>query len=301
MPSKSSLQQYGSRMFLLADASIDPIADPQSLLEWFAETKQGESSQKLYLSSIKQAVTDANSIIESFKDEDLSPKKKFGLDGFKRWVGTGTLSYFPPVLQDKINELYKKQNAKDMEQKLSAKQEEKFLPFNELIAKWNALKGVKGFERDYLIASLYTLQMPVRADYGDMKVFKTYNKKRTGNEFIFKKNPEFIFREYKTAKTYGEVRIPVSLAMANVIKEYFNHLGHTPKYLLGDDPITPSGFAGAVERVFGVGVSLIRHAFITMIFPSLKTIGEKQLVAERMLHSRELQEKYNLPSKVREA
>jgi hypothetical protein len=49
--------------------------------------------------------------------------------------------------------------------------------------------------------------------------------------------------------------------------------------------------------VFGVGVSLIRHSFITHIFPTLKTIAEKQIVAERMLHSRELQERYNLPEK----
>jgi hypothetical protein len=249
-------------MNLLAKAGVNPIADPPSLFKFFAETKQGESSQKLYLSAIKSQ----------------------------------TSAPFPKVLQDKINELYKNQNEKATEQKLSTKQEAKYVPFNELVAKWNSLKGVKGGERDYLIASLYTLQMPVRADYGDMKVFKSYDKKRTGNEFIFKKKPEFIFREYKTAKTYGEVRIPVSLAMLNVIKEYFAHLGHTPMYLLGDE-LTSSGFAGAVERVFGVGVSLIRHAFITMIFPSLKTIGEKQLVAERMLHSRTLQEQYNLPDK----
>jgi len=260
--SATTIKQYQSRIAILGKAGVDYIADPPSLFKWFAETNQGESSQKLYLSSIKS--------------QSSAP--------------------FPTIFQDKINELYAKQNEKDKDQKLSAKQEAKYVPFNELTAKWNSLRDVKGFERDYLIASLYILQMPVRADYGDMKVFKSYNKKRTGNEFIFKKKPEFIFREYKTAKTYGEVRIPVSLAMLNVIKGYFAHLGHTPMYLLGDE-LTPSGFTGAVERVFGVGVSLIRHAFITMIFPSLKTIGEKQLVAERMLHSRTLQEQYNLPDK----
>jgi hypothetical protein len=267
MPSDSTIKQYQSRMNILAKAGVNPIADPPSLFKWFADTKQGESSQKLYLSAIK--------------NQSSAP--------------------FPTILQDKINELYKNQNEKATEQKLSTKQEKKYIDYTKLVATQKALKGVKGFERDYLVASLYILQMPVRADYGDMQVFKSYNKKRTGNEFIFKKKPEFIFREYKTAKTYGEVRIPVSPAMASVITDYFKHLGHTPKYLLGDEPITPSGFAGAVERVFGVGVSLIRHAFITHVFPSLKTIAEKQIVATRMLHSRELQEKYNLPSKVGEA
>lgn len=256
--SATTLKQYESRMNILAKAGVNPIADPPSLFKFFAETKQGESSQKLYLSAIKSQ----------------------------------TSAPFPTIFQDKINELYANQNAKGMEQKLSAKQEAKYVDYDKLVATQKALKGVKGFERDYLIASLYILQMPVRADYGDMRVFKSYNKKRTGNEFIFKKKPEFVFREYKTAKTYGEVRIPVSPAMAEVVKGYFNHLGHTPMYLIGDEPITPSGFAGAVERVFGVGVGLIRHAYLVKIYPSLKSIAEKQIVATRMLHSRALQESY---------
>jgi hypothetical protein len=271
--SATTKKQYENRISLLGQAGVDYIADPPSLFKWFAETNQGESSQKLYLSAIK--------------NQSSAP--------------------FPTIFQDKIKELIKKQNEKATDQKLSAKQEEKYIAYDKLVATQKALKGVKGFERDYLIASLYILQMPVRADYGDMKVFKSYNKKRTGNEFIFKKNPEFVFREYKTAKTYGEVRIPVSLEMLNVIKGYFAHLGRTPMYLVGsvksgsgeilDEPLTPSGFAGAVERVFGVGVSLIRHAFITEIFPSLKSLPAKNFVAERMLHSRTLQEQYNLPDK----
>jgi len=52
--------------------------------------------------------------------------------------------------------------------------------------------------RQYLIVSLYTLNAPVRADYGEMEVFPKYNKKRTGNELIWKKTkPEFVFRVYR--------------------------------------------------------------------------------------------------------
>lgn len=260
--SASTIKQYESRMSLLSNAGINPVADPQSVLDWFAKTKQGESSQKLYLSAIKHQ----------------------------------TPAPFPTIFQDKINDLYAKQNEKDKQQKLSAKQEAKYIPYDKLVAIQKGLKDVKGKERDYLVASLYILQMPLRADFGDMRVFKAYSKKRTGNEFIFKKKPEIVMREYKASKTYGEVRIPVSLAMLDVIKGYFEFLGHTPKYILGDEPMTASAFAGLVEKVFGVGVSLIRHAFITHIFPSLKTIAQKQVVADRMLHSRNLQEKYNIPS-----
>lgn len=268
MPSESTLKQYASRMKILKDAGIDPVAEPEKVLKWFEEQKQGESSQKLYLSAVKNA------------------------SGEK----------FPKVLQDKINELYEKQNKKDSDQVLTTKQQDNFVKWEDLLAVQKKLEGKENKTqskwRQYLIASLYTLNAPVRADYGEMEVFPKANKKRTGNELIWNKKPSFIFRVYKTAKTYGTVRIPVSKQLQTVIRGWFEFLGGTPKYLLGSSSSTPSTFAGYVNDVFRkytgkeVGVSLIRHSYITHMFPKLKSIKQKDALAKRMLHSRELQEKY---------
>jgi hypothetical protein len=46
-----------------------------------------------------------------------------------------------------------------------------------------------------------------------------------------------------------------------------------------------------------VGINLIRHAYITEYFPTLKTIKDKKEVARRMMHSKNTQELYNLPNK----
>lgn len=268
MPSESTIKQYERRLTLLANDGVDPIGKPQSLLDWFEKNKHGESSQKLYLSAIKF----------TFPDE------------------------FPKVLQDKINELYKKQNEKDMEQKLTERQEQNFVKWEDILAVQKKLAGLEDKSdskwKQYLVVSLYTLNAPVRADYGEMEVFNKYNKKRTGNELIWNKSPKFVFRVYKTAKTYGEVRIPVSKPLQKVIGEWFTHLGGVPKYLLGTAPSNPNTFAIYVQDTMRkhtgkeVGVSLLRHSYITYMFPKLKTLKQKQALSTKMLHSRDLQEKY---------
>lgn len=283
MPSESTLKQYQSRIKILTDAKID-LADP---LQWFEDTKQGLSSQKLYLSAIK-------------------------------WYMTENKQEFPKSLQDKINELYKKQNEKAEKQELTEKQEKQFVEWSKVIeaSKKLAEKQEKTDNewREHLILSLYTLNPPVRADYGEVQVFPKRNKKRTtGNELIWRKNkPVFVFRDYKTAKTYGEVELPVSKPLQKVIASWFAHLGKTPKYLLGkyvankydpDQPSNPLALSHSVQEIMkkhtgrDAGISLLRHAYITHTFPDLKTIQAKNDLSRRMLHSKTLQEQYNLPAK----
>lgn len=319
MPSDTTLTQYASRIAILDKAGVDAVAKPSSLVEWFKKTEQGESSQKLYLSAIKQAVTDPASIVKGFgvKDDDKIEKEKDRIqneknkekrDAFQKAVDDGKFKTFPKELQDLIDELYGKQNKKDKGQKLTKNQEEKFVPFAEILEaqKKLAAKPNKTEEemKDYLMISLYTLNAPVRADYGDMMLFPKFDKNRGGNELLIKqKGMEFVFREYKTSKTYGVVRIKVSKPLEKVIQEYLDSLKATPSYLFGEKEISPSYFAALVEktmkRVVGkpIGVSLIRHAYITAVFPSLKTIKQKEDLARRMHHSTNLQEQYNLPEK----
>lgn len=266
MPSESTLKQYAMRMAILARGGVDPH-DAEALFAWFDRNGHGASSQKLYLSAIK------NSNPETF----------------------------PKVLQDKLNKLYADQTKKEMTQTLSEKQQTNFVKWPELLAVQDRLASAEKTPmmwRQYLVVSLYTLTPPVRADYGEMEVHTRRDKKRTGNELIWNSKPTFVFRKYKTAKTYGEVELPVPAPLVAVIREWFAHLGGVPKYLLGETASSSNAFAIYVAQTFKrltgkeVGVSLIRHSFITHSFPSLKTIKQKQEIATKMLHSRDLQEKY---------
>lgn len=277
MPTESTLKQYKLRITRLEKDEVNAINNPESLFKWFQKEELSPSSQKVYLSALKNANQDS----------------------------------FPKVLQDKLNELYQNQNKKDMEQTLTDKQQANFVEWKELVAVQKKLSDKENKTdsewKQYLVASLYTLNAPVRADYGEMEVHKKYNSERTGNEIIWGiKKPVFVFRVYKTAKTYGEVKIDISKPLQDVIESWFDHLGGIPKYLIGDTPSNTNTFAIYVAETFKrhtgktVGVSLIRHSYITDVYPSLKTLKQKEAVANNMLHSRDLQEKYNLPKETKD-
>jgi hypothetical protein len=266
MPSQSTLKQYAMRMNILARDGVDPH-NATKLFAWFDHKGQGPSSQKLYLSAIK----------------NFDPET------------------FPKVLQDRLNTLYAEQTKKEMTQTLSEKQTTNFVKWPELLDVQTKLAEMQKTDaqwKQYLVVSLYTLTPPVRADYGEVEVHTRRDKSRSGNELIWNSKPTFVFRKYKTAKTYGVVELPVPKPLQEVIRQWFEHLGGVPQYLLGETSSSSNTFAAYVAQTFRkytgkeVGVSLIRHSFITYRFPSLKTIAQKQELATKMLHSRDLQEKY---------
>jgi len=265
MTSESTIKQYEMRMAKLRKNKVqyNILAD---LMKWFEKEELGASSQKVYLSAIKHSNPDG----------------------------------FPKPLQEKLNQLYLKQNSTDSQQTLTEKQQEKFVKCEDIAKLQKEFPEPKTTAKwkQYLVVSLYKLNSPVRADYGEMSVHTKYDKKRTGNELIWNKSPVFIFRNYKTAKTYGEVKIPVSKPLQKVIAGWFEHLGEVPEYLLGKTASSPNTFAVYVASTFKqllgkeLGVSMLRHSYITHMFPKLKSIKQKQLLARKMLHSRDLQEKY---------
>jgi len=271
MPSENTVLQYQARIKTLSLAKIDAIADPDSLFAWFAKNQLGTSSQKSYLSAIKYASKD---------------------------------SIFPEVLQEKLTSNYKKQNDTDKQQKLTKAQALHYLDWNDILAVQKKLADMlnktESQQKHLLVVSLYTLTPPVRADYGDVEIFKNKAPKlrpRTGNELIWTKNPVFIFREYKTAKTYGEVVLPIPKSLVTVIENYFTFLGKVPQFLLGEKT-SANTLSTYIQSIFKqytgkeTGVSLLRHSFITFIFPTLTTILKKESLARQMLHSRQLQETY---------
>jgi hypothetical protein len=152
------------------------------------------------------------------------------------------------------------------------------------------------------IAGLYTIQAPVRADYGDMLV--SNNKSAgddVGNELVMRGREDsyFIFRDYKTAGTYGNVEIKLEPEMWDLFGGEWFKKAYGGEYIFPDK--TSKQFAAMVQAVFqeilgvsGFGVSMLRHSFIMDKFPKLKTIRQKEELAKSMLHSRLTSENYNL-------
>jgi len=266
--SEQTKEKYEGAVRRLKRAKLD-LLDTKAVLPWIAK-QGGESAQKVYLSAIKWEV-----------GADKYPKEYY----------------------EAMKVFFANQKVQEKKQVLSAQLSPNYVPYADLVKVQRDLAAKDKSEKDwqrYLITSLYTLNAPLRADYGAVKVYGREDKRRsTGNELIWrKKKPVFIMRQYKTSKTHGEVKIPVSKDLAKVIAEWFGHLGATPTYLLGANSITPDTLLGRIADAFtatgkDVGIDILRHSYIIHHYPSLKSIEDKEELAGRMLHTRDRQELYN--------
>jgi hypothetical protein len=267
----TTLHKYDLALKRIEDAGLD-LQNAKDVIAWVKSKSDTVGGQKVYYSAIKYHLA----------------KPPF---------------VFPEEYQTEIARLYGIQNEGEKNQTLTERQVPNYVPYEELL---NVQKRLAAKEnksdadwRDYLIASLYTLTPPVRADYGNVRIMKKRSDKHTGNALVWglKKGDYFIFKEYKTSGTYGTVEVRVPPALHSVIEEWFAHLGKVPSTLLGR-VVTPNDLLGDIDHAFRstkkkIGINLLRHAYIKHHFPQLKTIREKEELALKMLHSKDKQEEYN--------
>ena len=278
--SESSKKKYDQAIKRLKDAGYDIENQPAEVIEWVK--KQGAATaQIVYYSAIKY---------------ELNKADKPGP--------------VPKEYQNELDRLSGQRKVASKSQELTERQKPNFVPFPELMAVQQRLRDKQEKSdadwKDYLIASLYTLQPPVRADYGQIEIFAKRSLSRKGNELIWgqkSKPPYFVFRVYKTAKTYGAVELKVSPALADVITQWFAHLGGTPKYLLGR-AVEPADLLPLIAHAFrstkkDIGVNLLRHAYITEFMKTPRTIKEREELAMKMLHDKDTQEKYAVSSEMK--
>jgi hypothetical protein len=265
--------KYEQAITRIKKAKLDLEEDVDKVIAWVKE-QGGDSAQKTYYSAIKWELGKLD------KPE-----------------------YMPRAYQAEIDRLYGLANKKADEQELTPAQVENFVPYPELLAVQQRLAAKEDKTdkewKDYLVASLYTLQPPVRADYGAVQVVGKRMASREGNQLVWgqKRGAYFIFKEYKTKSTYGVVEVRVSPALHAVITEWFGHLGKRPKWLLGRS-ITPNDLLAEIHHAFrstrkDIGINLLRHAYIKHHFAGLTTIKQKEELARMMLHSKDKQEQYN--------
>lgn len=268
---ESSKKKYDQAIKRLKDAGVD-LEKPEEFFTFIRNKEIGESAEKTYLSALKYELGKLD--------------KPF---------------FFPREYQDRIDVLYKRQNAADERQELKPNLMRNFVPYDQLLEeqkKWADMRKVEqGDWISYVISSLYTLNPPLRNDFGDMTVATRRGSARTGNELIWNNKPVIIMREYKTKGTYGEVELPISDDLRRVITEWFGHLGGLPTHILGgkytDDQmlrLITKAFKGSGKSL---GVDNLRHAYIQkFVVPIADNTVKRDAIARRMLHSRDVQQNY---------
>jgi hypothetical protein len=156
---------------------------------------------------------------------------------------------------------------------------------------------------DLVVISLYTIQPPVRADYAGMLFTKDKpNSSGVGAENLcFDLSGDmfsgdmmwFCFGKYKTFKTYGWVDVSVDRDLANILRKWRDT--YSPIHVYNG---TPNMLCKRVMTLFkrhtgkATGIGLLRHSYIFDFYKGNPTLRQKELLAEKMLHSVAVQELY---------
>jgi hypothetical protein len=130
-------------------------------------------------------------------------------------------------------------------------------------------------------------------DYALMK-FRNYNK--ASDNFLDKN--QFVFNQYKTAKTYNQQTIEIPRSFRVLITKYIRTIPDGVDTLLYD---TKNGEMSSVKitqrlnALFGgarVSVSMLRHIYLTDKLGNIPRLEELNKLAEDMGHSRQMQLEY---------
>jgi hypothetical protein len=217
---------------------------------------------------------------------------------------------------EKMNTLSEEYNEKITKQEKSENQEANWVELPVLIKEierqgreitrmrlWTKKKLTPGeFDQiqRYVAGALYVISdenPPMRSDYADMKVISNEDYDKLSKEALKEnylvnesaRNKFFHLANYKTSGDYGVKNIKVGKKLNNILNKWLkiNDSG----YLLINNrkkPMSPNGLTKYMNKVFSetgrkIGISLIRHIFLSHHFPAQN--AEKQEVADKMMHS----------------
>lgn len=180
-------------------------------------------------------------------------------------------------------------------QELSERERDNFLSWPEVLEVREKVRqaahDLMTFQ-DYIMLCLYTYISPVRLDFANMAIVEDGNPPGLGNYLLVKSDSmTFVLREYKTSKKYGTQQISVPKQFADILR---NWLLLNPSGWLLNSSGEPMDEAQLSQRIIGVfkkfasksvGVSMLRHSFVSWVRRDEPTFLEQQALASAMCHS----------------
>jgi len=152
----------------------------------------------------------------------------------------------------------------------------------------------------YLVSALYTLQPPIRLDYGNMKIIKSDKDDNKKSNFLLVKGrnkKSFIFNDFKNKKSMGSKTIPVNTKLNSIVNLWLKY-NKTDKFLLNskNEIMVENGLSKYIKKVFAptkkdITLNLLRHIYISENI-DLDAMKKQKKLAESMLHSSDQQIDY---------
>lgn len=196
---------------------------------------------------------------------------------------------------EKTKEDYEKQEKTD-------KQEENWLDYAEIVDLWNnKYKKMKTIlynsepkdkrEKQELVKFMAQTVTggifftPRRSEWTFVKV-RNYDPKT--DNYVDMKNSQFVFQKYKTAKVYGEEKVPFPKEFKAILSRYMKCVDND--YLLfnaKDEQMTNVNLTQALNSVYGkrISTSMLRHIYLSHKFKDMPSLHELEDTAKGMGHS----------------
>jgi integrase len=112
------------------------------------------------------------------------------------------------------------------------------------------------------------------------------------DNYIDMKNSEFIFNQYKTAKTYGKEAVKFPPEFGVLLKKYLNKVkgqkyfieyakNHSPK------PLTASAYTLLLNDIYNkkISVSMLRHIYLSNLYKNVPALKKMEETAADMGHT----------------
>lgn len=151
--------------------------------------------------------------------------------------------------------------------------------------------------QDLLIGSLYTRMPPRRLkDFAEMRIANIDKKVDNYVEMKPRRQAQFVFNAYKTAKVHGEQRIDIPKDILAIMKRWLSI--HSGDFLLVDtkgNPMTASKLNTVLGRIFhGAGANILRHSYISYRLKGMPKLNDMRDLAESMGHTVDMQLQYKV-------
>jgi len=270
-------------------------------IDFISKQDINPSSQTNYVSQLKQ-VFKPGDVLKQLRDPAtlqaiLNSSTQTNTKKAHIQAALYLISNYPKLnnkLSKKITAQYRAEF--DRLKKLSSAQtihrtQQSIVSFDEIYRRIIDKYGINSIQ--HLIIQLYK-EMIIRDDLGNVKVITSLRdaKDNAQNYLVYRKQPLFILRQYKTSDRYGELRVLLSTEVYDIMKT-LKIKANNPLFVNSKgEPYGPlSTYIGnlldeiEIDRPYGQSINYIRHARISDELRNVKSIEDRVMLSEKALHS----------------
>ena len=206
--------------------------------------------------------------------------------------------------RQKIREIIKKINEKIKEElkknKMTERQKKEYIKWekiDELHKEMGKNINKKIDHRNYVTLSLYVLIPPRRMrDYSRMYIKENTENLEEGKNYYIYGSGKFILKEYKLSNKKGEKIFCIPSSLEEILVKYIKKYKKMGEKLLD---VSDRGLIYRLKNILGtnlgkgVSVDILRHSYIIHQYKNTEfTIKDREELAEKMGHSKAMQEQY---------